>query len=80
MAGPTRSYYRHGKRRKRLTLYRYVNVREPDWYNIHRLADKFSMSIVDLMALLINTNLEAQGMKPFTAEDQARLSEGAANS
>ena len=75
-----RTFFSGGKKRKRHTQYRYVNVREHDWYNIHRLANKFRLSIADTVALLVTTNLEAFDMEPLTAQGLANLGENPVDS
>ena len=68
MPGVHRTYWHGRKKRKRRTHYRYVNVREHDWYNIHRLSDKLGLTIVDTFGLLVAKNLEALHVDPLTAE------------
>ena len=61
------------KRYHRRTPYRYVNVREHDWVNIHRLSDKLGLSIVDTIGLVVAENLKAHHVDPLTAEDLVRF-------
>ena len=68
MPGVHRTYWHGRKKRARRTHYRYVNVREHDWYNIHRLSDKLGLSIVDTFGLLVAKNLEALHVDPLTAD------------
>ena len=72
MPGGLFTYKYNGEKRRRRTPYRYVGVREQDWYNMHRLADKYRMSIVDTFGLMVSANLKALDCEPLTAE---RLSE-----
>ena len=73
MPGPKRTYLYEGKRRRRHTQYRYLNVRESDWYKIHRLADNLRLSLVDTFQEVITAMLEVRGMKPMTTEDLAAM-------
>ncbi len=73
MPGAHRTYWHGRKKRKRRTHYRYVNVREHDWVNIHRLSDKLRLSIVDTIGLVVAENLKAHHVDPLTAEDLVRF-------
>ena len=73
MPGPKRTYLYEGKRRRRHTPYRYLNVREADWFNIHRLADNLRLSLVDTFQEVITAMLEVRGMKPMTTKDLAAM-------
>ena len=79
MPGANRTYIAHGKKRTRRTPYRFVSVREHDWYNIHRLSDRLRLSIADTFGLLVSKNLEALGLQPTTAEDLAQLEKNSPN-
>ena len=63
----------HDRHWKRKTIFRYASLREPDFYDLHRLADKYRLSIADTLHLLISKNLVAHGVQPTTAEYLASL-------
>ena len=74
MPGCLRTYQINGRKRKRRTPYRYLNVREHDWYNAHKLADRLRLSLADMIGLLISKNLEELNIWPWTKEDLDTLS------
>ena len=75
MPGPKRYYKDRGRKRKRRTPYRYLGVREADWYGFHRLADKLGLSLVDTISVLVTANLKAWHIEPLTAEDLKKMDE-----
>ncbi len=75
MPGPKRHYNLGGKKRLRRTPCREIGLREHDWYNLHRLSDKWDLSLVDTIGLLVATNLEALHVDPLTADDLKKMGE-----
>ena len=73
MPGATQTYKTHGKRRPRKTKFFYLGVRENTWYDVHRLRDKFGLSLADTIGLLVAKNLEACNVEPTTLEGLAKL-------
>lgn len=69
MPGLQGKYIIYGKRGRRRTPYRHFSVREATWYDAHRLANHYKISIVDLIDALVKSGLEGVGMEPFTARD-----------
>lgn len=64
MPGLNQSYTIAGRKRQRRTPYRAVNVREPDFYGIHQLANRLRLSLVDTFALLVRSNSETLETDP----------------
>ena len=76
MPGAKRTYTVKGKKGRRNIPYRYLGVREYDWYNVHRLAEKFGLSIADTIGVVIAKNLEAVNVQPLTAHNLLDLELG----
>lgn len=76
MPGLKRTCTSYGKKRLRRTPYRYVAVREADFYNFHRVADKFRMSLADTFALIVAERLKAFNVDPVTPDDLKRMENG----
>ena len=79
MPGLQETYIIKGKRGRRRTPYHPLCVREHTWYDAHRLADHFKISIVDLLDVMMKTNIEAIGREPTTAASLKALSEHGRN-
>ncbi len=73
MPGLKKYCHSHGKKRLRRTRYREIRLHEHDWYNLHRLADKLKLSLVDTVGVLVATDLRARGLEPMTAQKLAAL-------
>ena len=73
MPGANRSYRYKGEKRPRRTPYRFLGIREADWFNFHRLANKSRLSLVDAFQDMVTAMLEVRGMKPMTTEDLAAM-------
>ena len=71
MPGIRRYYYEKGRKRLRRTPYRYIGVREHDWFNIRKLSEKMNLPIVDAVHLLLVENLKAWNVEPLTEERPA---------
>ena len=68
MPGLTQTYNVHGKRGRRRTPYRYLGVRELDWYNFRVISDKLRLNLADTFALIANEKARSIGVEPITPE------------
>ena len=73
MPGAKRTYAVRGKKRTRRTRYWYIGVREPDFFNFHRLAMRLQLSKADAFALIVAENCEARNLTPLTTADLQRM-------
>jgi len=75
MPGLNLHYTIDGRKRRRRTPYRAVNVREADWYNLHLLSNACRSTMVDTFAKLVQEGLAAMREGRRITEMPERLSE-----
>ena len=76
MPGLTNTYNVHGKRGRRRTPYRYVGVRELDFYNFQLVSERLRLNLVETFALVASEKMRSLGMEPWTPDLVGRLGEG----